>query len=179
MDKLVTRVTWSTRQAGDVGLLLGTGLISDAIIKGEQLAGEGTDGTWWSHAFIVSNGSILEAIYPKISLSPWNVYDDQVTAVFRINAAAQLKQTALLDLIHEYVGKGYDLTGCALGMASLEIMRALHIEAENNPFANQHKEWCSELATRYIEKLLPDPAKPSTTDPQAVYNYLNSLVYYG
>lgn len=172
---LVTQVTWAERTSGDVGCLHGTGVISDPIMEGERLAGESLDGTLWSHCFVVSNDRILEAVFPKISLSPWNVYDGQETVLFRINVDSVLKQSSLLEVIQEYVGKGYDVTGCVVGMAGLEIMRALHLRESNNLFADKHKAWCSELATIYIQKLVKDPDKPDSVDPQQVYNYLRRL----
>lgn len=168
-------IPWEQRLPGDIGLVCGTGPISKLIIVAEWAAGEVKDGYDWSHAFIVGNGSIFEAIFPKISLSPWDVYDHAVTRLFRIDAPEAAKQGALLELIHEYVGRGYDVTGCVLGMFGLDLLRALDSDLDNNLFADRHKEWCSELVTRYIEKIAPDPANPSSTDPQQVYNFLKGV----
>lgn len=173
---LVTQVDWADRQSGDCGCLHGHGVVSDPIAEGERIAGEiGLDGKVYTHCFVVANDRVLEAIFPKISLSPWNVYDGQETAVFRINVDQALKQSSLLEIVTEYVGKGYDVTGAALGMAGLEILRALHLPAENNIFAGQHSAWCSELALRYIAKLTPVKDDPSTFDPQQFYNFMRSL----
>ncbi|HUY26574.1 MAG TPA: hypothetical protein VMV27_04065 [Candidatus Binataceae bacterium] len=172
----VTQVAWADRILGDIGCLRGRGLVSDAIILGERLAHEVLDfNATWSHIFVVAKGKILEAIEPKISLSPWNVYDGQPTALFRIEVDPALKRDALLQIIHEYVGRGYDLTGVALGMGALEILRQFDLPWQINLFAGKHRQWCSELGTRYIRKLIPDPANPETTDPQQVYNYLRAL----
>ena len=184
----VTRVDWNDRQLGDVGCLHGTGLISNLIIASETAAHEVLDGTTWSHCFIagcaladdqqsldLSDPRILEAVFPKISLSPYDEYDGQTTALFRIGVDPALIQQVLLQVILEYVGRGYDVGGVAFGMAAMELARALCLPADNNVFANQHQAWCSELATDFIQKLIADPDKPSTEDPQQVYNYLNAL----
>lgn len=173
----VTRVPWPDRAPGDVGCLHGEGVISDPIAIGERLAGEIKPGdVSYTHCFVMANGATLEAIFPKISLSPWTVYDGKLTALFRIDADPAIKQAALLEIIHEYVGRGYDVTGTVLGMAGIEILRQFHLPAENNLFADKHREWCSELATRYIAKLLPDTENPTTTTPQQVFNYLDGMV---
>lgn len=183
---LVTQVSWADRQSGDVGCLHGKGLISETIMAGEKLAHEVVDGRVWSHCFIcvgtidttgkTINGKILEAIYPHISLSPWNVYDNDETVIFHFNVDQDLKQAALLKIILNYVDDGYDLKGVAFGMSGIEILRALHLPADNNDYANDHKQWCSELNTRYNLEVLPDKEVPSLIDPQLYYNHMMSLL---
>ena len=171
---LVTRIDWADRKAGDIGVLRGHGVVSDAIMLGERLAGEVTDGQEWSHAFVVATNAIFEAVWPKIGLSPWSIYNGRPTALFRIDTSDAAKHVALVQVIEEYVGKGYDLVG-ALGMAALEIDEALNLPAYINDLANAHKAWCSELTTRFVAKLLPDNENPATTSPQRFYNYMRGL----
>jgi hypothetical protein len=168
----ITQIDWKDRQAGDVGCARHKGPVSDLIVDGERLAGECAGGFEASHCIIVGNNKILESIYPKVSLSPWNTYDGVPTAIFRISGGALSTQTALLGTISEFVGRGYDLTGTILGMAALELARALRLPAENNLFADKQKVFCSELATDYIRRLIIDHSDPNATDPQQVYNFL-------
>lgn len=177
--ELVEVVEWKDRQAGDIGALRGSGAVSDAIIEGEILAGEAAhgDGRFHaSHIFVVSTGHIFEAIFPRISLSPWNVYEGMPTRLYRIAAADSVKLAALLELQSKWVGRHYDLVG-VIGMGCLELERhfAGH-DIERNALASAHRRWCSELGTDYARMLLPaDSAIDKATDPQQVVNYFDAL----
>lgn len=174
---LASVVPWEERQAGDIGGLHGKSTLSDAIIEGERLAGEMPSGAFQaSHIFIVSDGHIFEAIWPKISLTPWNVYDGQETRLYRLAVPDSWKTKALLSLQSQWVGQHYDVLG-VVGMGFLEIERQIMGGAlSHNLLASQHKVWCSELGTDYLKLVLSsDTALPKATDPQQVVNYLESL----
>jgi hypothetical protein len=172
---LASVIPYADAVDGDVGLLHGTGIISDAIETGERMAGEMLDGTAWSHAFIFGHGGIFEAVWPKIAISPRQVYAMSVTCCFRINVPDEAKAKALKDLMAEYLGKGYDLEGCAVGMAGLELAHAMDLPVDVNLCADKHKEFCSELGARYIDRITPENIKPSVTSPQGLYNFLVNL----
>lgn len=180
VDSQVTVVSWADRQTGDIGGLHGTGLLSDAIIEGERLAGEIAAGAFeTSHIFIVGNGHIFEAIWPRISLTSWDVYDGQETRLYRLNVASSEKTQALQNLQSHWVGQHYDIVG-VIGMGFLELERQCLGRSvdDHNLLASSHKRWCSELGTDYLSLLnvsLPDGALDKAVDPQQLVNLLESL----
>lgn len=180
--KLVTRVDYSERDTGDVGLLDGRGIglvgnvISGSIELGEKIAHEVHDGEVWSHAWIAGPRPMytLEAIWPRVSLSRWGIYDGRHTAVFRINVPMEKKLAALLQIQNEWLGKGYNLTG-VVDLGANEILRHFGIFNGVNRWDNERKSFCSQLDTRYLHILIGDEAVNSLTDPQGLYNYLSEL----
>lgn len=178
MGNLVTEVSWKDRQAGDVGVLHGAGIISNSIILGEKLAHEVTDFAP-SHAFIVGSGYILEAIWPRISMSKWDIYEGQPTRLFRFDLPMEKKLTALLEIQHEWVGKGYNLSA-VIDLGAVEILRHLGVQPKLNILDDRHKQFCSELATRYCELVgVCFKARPtaSLNDPALFYNELYEMAH--
>ena len=182
MSELVTQIDFSDRDAGDIICLHGAGLISDSIMLGEKIAREVQDKLEFSHIAIAAlkpsdkrPGYTLEAIWPRIAMSPWDVYAGQVTACFRINVDLAVKLSALLQIEHEYVGKRYNLES-VVALGGIEILRHFNIEPKKNPIDPRQKQFCSEMGTRFIEMLVPsDHSVPAVTDPQQVYNFLRDL----
>lgn len=177
MGNLVTEVSWEDRRPGDVGVLHGAGIISNSIILGEKLAHEVTDFAP-SHAFIVGTGYILEAIWPRISMSRFDIYNGQPTRLFRFDFPVEKKLAALLAIQHEWVGKGYNLSA-VVDLGAVELLRHLGVQPKLNVLDNRHKAFCSELATRYVNLLGVTFSRPaeSLNDPALFYDELYKLAH--
>ena len=176
MSKLVEEIAYEDRAPGDIGLLAGTGFVSDAIRLAERAGGELTDPTFEpSHALVYTVDYVLEAIFPKVSLSPWNIYDGQSVRIFRIMVAEPLKLAALARTEHQWLGKSYDLGGVVFGMGLAELEQAFGQTPRKDDIANAHRVWCSELDCDFIAKLLPGVPTPDLTSPARLFGYLQAL----
>jgi hypothetical protein len=176
LSKLVEEIAYDDRAAGDIGLLAGTGFVSDAIREAERVGGELTDPSFEpSHAFICSLDYTFEAIFPRVSLSPWSIYDGQSTRIFRLLASDPLKMAALMRTEHQWLGKSYDLGGVVFGMGIAELEQAFGTTPRKDDVANAHRVWCSELDCDYVGRLLPGVPTPDLTSPARLLGYLMAL----
>ena len=163
---------------GDIGLLAGVGLLSDAIRDAERIGGELTDPAFApSHAFIFAEDAILEAVFPRVALRPANEYATLSTRVFRAPAGlAKIPlSVALRSIEARYLGTEYDLCG-VLGMSMVELEEALGQHRLSDLIASGQGVWCSELASDFLDTwlTLPAPLRGSVTSPAALYNWLRA-----
>jgi hypothetical protein len=163
---------------GDVGLLAGVGLLSDAIRDAERIGGELTDPAFApSHAFIFAEDAILEAVFPRVALRPANEYATLSTRVFRAPAGlAKIPlSVALRSIEARWLGAPYDLAG-VLGMSVVELEEALGQRRLSDLLASGSSRWCSELACDWEDTYLgPIPVlRGNVTSPAALYNWLRA-----
>jgi hypothetical protein len=161
---------------GDIGLLAGVGILSDAIRDAERIGGELTDPEFQpSHAFIFAQDAILEAVFPRVSLRAVSEYINLSTRVFRASDLMPKLPlaVALRSIEARWLGAPYDLAG-VLGMSIVELEEALGEHRLSNLIASGQSAWCSELCCDFIDAYLaPAPAlKGSVVSPAALYNWL-------
>ena len=174
-----TPIAYQFAMPGDIGLLAGAGLISDAIRDAERIGGELTDPSFEpSHAFIFAQDAILEAVFPRVALRPANEYATLATRIFRATTAlpaAMPLSVALRSIETRWVGAPYDLAG-VLGMSMVELEEALGRHRMHDLLASGQARWCSELAADWIDtwsKPIP-MLRGSVTSPAGLYNWLRA-----
>jgi hypothetical protein len=176
------QVPYEDALPGDIGLLAGVGLISDAIRAAEQVGGELTDLAFQpSHAFIFAQDAILEAVYPRVALRPRNEYAGLSTRVFRASdSMPEIPVDVALSRIERgWLGRPYDVIG-AIGikrsMSLVELEEALGDQRLSNVIASGQSAWCSELASDFIDTYLAPvpPLVGSVTSPAKLYNWLRA-----
>ena len=172
------QVPYTDALPGDVGLLSGVGLLSDAIREAERIGGELTDPSFApSHAFIFAQDAILEAVFPRVALRAVNEYATLQTRVFRASTSMPKipLSVALRSIEARWLGTPYDLAG-VLGMSMVELEEALGEHRLSDLLASGQSVWCSELDTDFIDSYLaPTPRlRGSVMSPAALYNWLKA-----
>ena len=176
------QVPYEDALPGDVGLLSGIGLISDAIRAAEQVGGELTDLAFQpSHAFIFAQDAILEAVFPRVALRAANEYATLQTRVFRASdSMPEIPVDVALGRIEtRWLGRPYDLIGVIgvkRSMSLVELEEALGDQRLSNVIASGQMIWCSELAADFIDTYLAPvpPLVGSVTSPAKLYNWLRA-----
>ena len=163
---------------GDVGLLAGVGLLSDAIRDAERIGGELTDPAFApSHAFIFAEDAILEAVFPRVALRAANEYATLQTRVFRASDSMPKipLPVALRSIEARWLGAPYDLAG-VLGMSMVELEEAIGEHRLSDILASGSARWCTELDCNWIDTYLAvtSPLTGSVTSPAKLYNWLRT-----
>jgi hypothetical protein len=164
---------------GDIGLLAGVGLLSDAIRDAERIGGELTDSSFEpSHAFIFAQDAILEAVFPRVALRAVSEYATLQTRVFRASDSMPKipLPVALRSIEARWLGAPYDLAG-VLGMSMVELEEALGEHRLSDILASGSARWCSELAADWVDTYLaPTPMlRGSVTSPAKLYDWLRTV----
>ena len=171
-------VPYADALPGDIGLLAGVGILSDAIRDAERIGGELTDPDFQpSHAFIFAQDAILEAVFPRVALRAANEYATLQTRVFRASDSMPKipLPVALRSIEARWLGAPYDLAG-VLGMSMVELEEAIGEHRLSDLIASGQGVWCSELDSDFLDTwlTLPAPLRGSVTSPAALYNWLRA-----
>lgn len=152
MTRAAVRIRKADAQTGDVLLVWDAGPLAGLIEFEEKAAGEGDDPP--SHAALVApRGRILEAVWPRVKLSPANTYATIRTEYWALNGMdAFTKALAYQRTQNKYLGDGYDFAGL-VGMAGVEAARMLNRLSAKigidihvaDWLANRRRIWCSEM----------------------------------
>lgn len=167
-----TELRYGDWQVGAVGLVWGGSLVSRAIQAGETLAGEGDHPP--SHAIVVGDDGIIEAAVPRIRVRPYTEYPIDRVRMFLPDVPLSDRLLAVLWAKKEWVGKDYGYWEI-LGMASVEMERALGCWPKWNWARETRAKFCSQLAVDVLHKEGVElSAAADVTDPAGLLKLVTS-----